>query len=165
MLLYAVVSQHGKILWYLFKVPHHSVKISKLLFAMASTVLPFSISTFCHYDNVIITPYAFSWCHAFATNLQYRRVNLKQLSLIYLLTAIGLPPGGSCTVHIYTETIHRTTQKMHRIIKQFWKSAGRAPTWRAVPRLGGPCPDLASSRSDNQIYVDIELFDSKLFIL
>ena len=26
------------------------------------------------------------------------------------LTAIGLPPGGSSTVHIYTQTIHRTTQ-------------------------------------------------------
>ena len=29
---------------------------------------------------------------------------------IYLLTAIGLIPGGSSTVHIYTQTIHRTTQ-------------------------------------------------------
>jgi hypothetical protein len=27
---------------------------------------------------------------------------------IYLLTAIGLTPDGSSTVHIYTETIHRT---------------------------------------------------------
>ena len=32
------------------------------------------------------------------------------LILIYLLTAIGLTPGGSSTVHIYTKTIHRTTQ-------------------------------------------------------
>ena len=32
------------------------------------------------------------------------------LILIYLLTGIGLPPGGSSTVHIYTQTIHRTTQ-------------------------------------------------------
>jgi hypothetical protein len=30
--------------------------------------------------------------------------------IIYLLTAIGLTPGGSSTVHIYTQTIHRTTQ-------------------------------------------------------
>jgi len=29
---------------------------------------------------------------------------------IYLLTEIGFPPGGSSTVHIYTQTIHRTTQ-------------------------------------------------------
>jgi len=30
--------------------------------------------------------------------------------MIYLLTAIGLTPGGSSTVHIYTQIIHRTTQ-------------------------------------------------------
>jgi len=29
---------------------------------------------------------------------------------IYLSTAIGLTPGGSSTVRIYTQTIHRTTQ-------------------------------------------------------
>jgi len=29
--------------------------------------------------------------------------------LIYLLIAVGLTPGGSSTVHIYTQTIHRTT--------------------------------------------------------
>jgi len=30
--------------------------------------------------------------------------------MIYLLTATGLSPGGSSTVHIYTQTTHRTTQ-------------------------------------------------------
>jgi len=30
--------------------------------------------------------------------------------MIYLLTAIGLSAGGSSTVHIYTQPIHRTTQ-------------------------------------------------------
>jgi len=30
--------------------------------------------------------------------------------MIYLLTAIGLSPGGRNTVHIYTQTIHRTIQ-------------------------------------------------------
>jgi len=30
--------------------------------------------------------------------------------MIYLLTPIGLTTGGSSTVHIYTQTIHRTTQ-------------------------------------------------------
>jgi len=30
--------------------------------------------------------------------------------MIYLLTAIGLSTGGSVTVHIETQTIHRTTQ-------------------------------------------------------
>jgi len=32
------------------------------------------------------------------------------LILIYLLAAIGFKPSSSCTVHIYTQTIHRTTQ-------------------------------------------------------
>jgi len=31
-----------------------------------------------------------------------------------MLTAIGLTPGGSSTVHIYTQTVHRTTQKYTR---------------------------------------------------
>jgi len=30
--------------------------------------------------------------------------------MIYLLTAVELTPGGSSTAHIYTQTIHRTTQ-------------------------------------------------------
>jgi len=29
-------------------------------------------------------------------------------NMIYLLTAIGLTAGGSSTLHIYTQTIHRT---------------------------------------------------------
>jgi len=28
--------------------------------------------------------------------------------MMYLLTAVGLTPSGSSTVHIYTQTIHRT---------------------------------------------------------
>jgi len=32
------------------------------------------------------------------------------MTLIYLLTATGLTPDGSSTVHIYTQTIYRTTQ-------------------------------------------------------
>ena len=30
--------------------------------------------------------------------------------MLYLLTATGLTPGGSSTVHIYTQTIRKTTQ-------------------------------------------------------
>jgi ribosomal protein S2 len=35
--------------------------------------------------------------------------------MTYLLTAIGLTPAGSCTVHIYTQTIQRTTQNKQYI--------------------------------------------------
>jgi len=62
-------------------------------------------------------------------------LTIKIYDMIYLLTAIGLSPGGSSTVHIYTQTVHRTTQNKQyfRTIQQLWKSAGRAPSWRVIP--------------------------------
>jgi len=48
-----------------------------------------------------------------------------------LLTAIGLPPGGSSTVHIYTQTVHRTTQN-----KQHIQQHNNFGIMRAVPCLG-----------------------------
>ena len=52
--------------------------------------------------------------------------------MVYFSTAIGSTPGGSSTVHIYTQTIHRTTQN-----KQYTEQHNN---------LGecGPCPVLAS---------------------
>jgi len=41
--------------------------------------------------------------------------------MIYLSTAIGLTPGGSSTVHIYTQTIYRTTQLTN------WEEFGPRP--------------------------------------
>jgi hypothetical protein len=55
--------------------------------------------------------------------------------MIYTLTATGLTPGGSSTVHIYTQTIHRTkqsTQTIHRTTQ--------LTNWEE----GGPCPVFAS---------------------
>ena len=46
--------------------------------------------------------------------------------MIYLLTAIGLTSGGSSTLYIYTQTIHRTIQLTN------WEECG------------GPCPVFAS---------------------
>jgi len=43
-----------------------------------------------------------------------------------LLTAVGLTPGSSSTVHIYTQTVHRTTQ-----LRTNWEEC-----W--------PCPVFAS---------------------
>jgi hypothetical protein len=54
--------------------------------------------------------------------------------MIYLLTAIGLLPGGSSTVYIYTQTIHRTIQNNHYTEQpNNWKSAGPAPSWLGIP--------------------------------
>jgi hypothetical protein len=36
--------------------------------------------------------------------------NIFYFNMIYLLTEIGLTSGGSSTVHIYTQTIHTSTQ-------------------------------------------------------
>ena len=62
--------------------------------------------------------------------MQANRIFSKpHFDMIYLLTAIGLSPGGRSTVHIYTQTIHRT---IHTTTQQFWKSAGRAPSWLVI---------------------------------
>jgi len=39
--------------------------------------------------------------------------------MIYLLTAFGLTSGGSSTVHIYTQTVHRTTQNKQYIEEHY----------------------------------------------
>jgi len=54
-----------------------------------------------------------------------------------LLNAIGLPPGGSSTVHIYTKTIRRTTENKQYIERH--KNFGRV---RIVPRLGELYPGI-----------------------
>jgi hypothetical protein len=57
--------------------------------------------------------------------------------MIYLLTAIGLPPRGTSAVHIYTQTVHRTTQN-----KQFTEQHKNFGRVRAVPRLGKLCSGI-----------------------
>ena len=53
--------------------------------------------------------------------------------MIYLLTATGLTTGGSSTVHIYTQTIHRTiqsTQTVHRKTQLTnWEECGPCPVF------------------------------------
>jgi len=55
--------------------------------------------------------------------------------MIYLLTAIGLTPGGSSTVHIYPQTIHRTTESTQTI-----HVTTQLTNWEE----SGPCPVFAS---------------------
>jgi len=43
--------------------------------------------------------------------------------MIHLLTAVELSPGGSSAVHIYTQTIHRTTQITN------WEEYGPCPVF------------------------------------
>ena len=55
--------------------------------------------------------------------------------LIYLLTAIGLTAGGSSTVHIHTQTVHRTTQSTQTIHR-----TTQLTNWEEC----GPCPIFTS---------------------
>ena len=57
--------------------------------------------------------------------------------MIYLLTAILLPPGGSSTIHIYTQTIRRMTQNKQYVEQH--KNFGRV---RVVPLLGELYPGI-----------------------
>jgi hypothetical protein len=61
--------------------------------------------------------------------------------MIYLLTAIGLTPGGSSTVHIYTQTIHRTTQLTTFVGRL---SGIRTQSGKTNWEECGPCPVFAS---------------------
>ena len=57
--------------------------------------------------------------------------------MIYLSTVIELTPGGSSTVHIFTQTIHITTQiqTIHRTtqITTNLEECGRASSLRVIP--------------------------------
>jgi hypothetical protein len=58
--------------------------------------------------------------------------NVYQLSVknvIYLSTAIGLPPSGSGTVHIYTQAIHRTKNKTTRITNKTTQTTNLEECW------------------------------------
>ena len=44
-----------------------------------------------------------------------RLPKMYEILILIYLTASGLSPGGSCTFHIYTQTIHRTTQNKQYI--------------------------------------------------
>jgi hypothetical protein len=43
--------------------------------------------------------------------------------MTYFLTSIGLTPGGSSAVHIYTQTVHGTTQLTN------WEECGLCPVF------------------------------------
>jgi hypothetical protein len=57
--------------------------------------------------------------------------------MIYLLTAMGLTPDGGSTVHIYTQTIHRTTQNKQNIKqhKNFGRVRDLPLLWELYPGI------------------------------
>jgi len=70
---------------------------------------------------------------------------------MYLLIAIGLTTGGSSTVHIYTQTVHRTTQSTQTIHRTTQLTALVGRLFGIRTQSGqtnwedcGPCPVFAS---------------------
>jgi len=55
---------------------------------------------------------------------------MLSIDMIYLLTAIGLSPGGSTQLHT-NNTYNNTKTEQHKY-KLMWKSAGRAPSLRGI---------------------------------
>jgi len=51
-----------------------------------------------------------------------REMTLAVMILIYFLTAVGLTPGVSSTVHSYPQTVHRKTQLI-------WEQCGPCPVY------------------------------------
>ena len=49
-------------------------------------------------------------CHYHHDHNKSNSSDMIRYDMMYLLTAIGLTPGSSSTLHIYNQTIHRTTQ-------------------------------------------------------
>jgi hypothetical protein len=111
--------------------PIQSLQESQLSNARLATVIRPTRFQLC-----IIPYYSIDWeeaklicwvIAAFTRNVRY--------GMIYLLTAIGLTPCGSSTMHIYTQTIHRTTQSTQTIHR-----TTQLTNWEEC----GPCPVFAS---------------------
>ena len=65
--------------------------------------------------------------------------------MIYLLPAIGQPLGGSSTVHIYTQTSHRTTQT-----KQYIEQHKKFGRMRTVPCLCELYPGICLTTEEKE---------------
>ena len=59
--------------------------------------------------------------------------------MMYLLNVIELTPGGSSTVHIYTQKIHRTTQLI-------WEECGTCPVFLDRFSLKSSVPNFKGIR-------------------
>jgi len=70
-------------------------------------------ATFCDSENKLYKEMRLSSIHCSRLSTKYSDI---WYDIKYLLTAIGLPLGGSSTVHIYTQKIHITTHwnRIHR---------------------------------------------------
>ena len=83
-------------------------------------------ATIIHSEYVIFIDFQMQQCSP------RNRTSMLHFDMIYLLTAIGLSPGGSTHLHTNNKQ-NNTKQTIHTTTQQFWKSAGRAPSWLVIP--------------------------------
>jgi hypothetical protein len=81
-------------------------------------------------------------CENHVSHKRTLREGHRSFYMIYL-TAIGLTPGGSSKVHIYTQTIHRTTTKKQKTIHRTTQKQYVEQHKNKLEQCG-PCPVLVS---------------------
>jgi hypothetical protein len=77
----------------------HMIRYDMIWYVMIYDMIRYMIYGMVWYDTI--------WYDTIRYDIWY---GMLRYDMIYLLTAIWLTPVGSSTVHIYTQTIHRTTQ-------------------------------------------------------
>ena len=84
---------------------------SDILLLVVCLALP-ATPTVCHKAQDFRKKILFIFNYTFRFCLHFKNISHSEnkYDMTYLLTAFGLTPGGSSTVHIYTQTVHRTTQ-------------------------------------------------------
>jgi len=98
------------------RLQEHTVGIYSEILLMWTHLINWCISSVPCYILLpwICNTYCFplqQWLHKRALSWRYRTLLVVLwYDMIYLLTAVGLTTGGSSTIHIYTQTIHRTIQ-------------------------------------------------------
>jgi len=76
--------------------------------------------------------------------------------MIHLLTAIELTPGGSSTVHIYTQTINRTRQLTSLFGRRSMRTdrqAGRQAERHRIKKLMFAFRNYSKAPKNEQLYV------------
>jgi uncharacterized integral membrane protein len=80
------------------------------------SVMPCSVHSTFIGQRLTVILYVALVIASFLSWFYYTKYGVQHISTLHIdidifaLTAIGLTPGGSSTVHIYIQTIHRTTQ-------------------------------------------------------
>ena len=87
--------------------PWVSVQGTVTLRTCSRHLLAHSPDTARHYSSWVTTVSEWNWCLKESMEVCFHPPYIFWYEMIYLLTAIGLTPGGNSTVHIYTQYIEQ----------------------------------------------------------